>query len=42
MISNPHWSLEEPAPRPSTERYIIECATCGYEPDEKLVIRPVR
>lgn len=42
MISNPHWSLEQPAPHPSTDSYIVECATCGYEPEEQLLIRPVR
>ena len=45
MISHPQWTHlnEHLAPRPkSSGAFIIECPTCGYEPDEQLVLRPMR
>ena len=41
MISNPQWMGHEPYHQ-EVGAYIIECPTCGYEPDEQLLIRPIR
>jgi hypothetical protein len=49
VISVPRWThlgtnLDEKfAPKPGgAYAYIIECRTCGYEPDEQVVIPPWR
>jgi len=42
MISNPHWIHEVAKVPCEAGAFIIECPTCGYEPDEQLVVRPIR
>ena len=45
VISHPQWTHlnEHLIPKPEgANAYIIECPTCGYEPDEQVVMRPIR
>ena len=45
MISHPQWTTanNNVAAKPDgATAFIIECPTCGYEPDEQLLMRPMR
>jgi hypothetical protein len=43
VIGHPQWThLDERFAPKGANAYIIECPTCGYEPDEQVVMRPVR
>jgi hypothetical protein len=43
MISHPQWMGHEPYVADARAgAYIIECPTCGYEPEEQVRLLPMR